>query len=85
MSTELRRSTGSMPGVSAEEVDRVRRIEKVALELLAGCKWFLKQMEDGFIVRDITRDAQEDWAMRMVSFVSELQIIQRSVAKAEGR
>ncbi len=32
------RSTGSIPGVSAEEVERVRRIEKAAPVLLAALK-----------------------------------------------
>jgi hypothetical protein len=54
-------------------------------DLLAACKWFVAQLESGALVRDITKDAQPDWANRMMHFTLDLQKAVRAIAKAEGR
>jgi hypothetical protein len=54
-------------------------------ELLESCKWFIGELEAGNLVRDISRDAQADWLMRMMQFTINLQKAVSAVAKAEGR
>ena len=54
-------------------------------ELLRCLKMMLRRIEDGTLVRDITRDAAPDWAMRMGEFVLELSEAQAAISRAEGR
>lgn len=54
-----------------------------APELLEACKWFVGALETGLLVRDITKDGQPDWSIKMLSFVKELQNAQTAIAKAE--
>src|SRR5271166_2167320 len=56
----------------------------VAPQLLASCKWFVSQLESGALVRDISKDSQQDWIKRMVEFTSNLQKAVSAIAKAEG-
>ena len=53
-------------------------------DLLAACKWFVAQLESGELVRDISRDAQADWPMRMMRFTLDLQKAVSVTSKAES-
>ena len=53
-------------------------------DLLATCKWFIAELESGNLVRDISRDAQADWPMRMMRFTLDLQKAVSAIAKAES-
>jgi hypothetical protein len=56
---------------------------EAAPELLAGCKWFMAALGDGRLVRDVSRDAQPDWALQMLDFTRELTKIQKAIYTAE--
>ena len=58
---------------------------KAAPDLLEACKWFMQALEDGRLVRDITKDVQSDWALRMLELTRDLAKAQAAIAKAEGR
>ena len=53
-------------------------------ELLEACKWFMQQLDDGVLVRDISRDGEPDYHKRMLEFVFDLGKAFTAIAKAEG-
>lgn len=53
-------------------------------DLLAACKWFIAELESGNLVRDISRDDADDWALRMVQFTINLQKAVTATHKAES-
>lgn len=53
-------------------------------DLVAALKWFFSMFDSGFLVRDITDDANPDYTLRMVKFTQELQTAMDAIAKAEG-
>jgi hypothetical protein len=55
-----------------------------APDLLAACKLFFSWLENGTLVRDITRDAQSDWALRMMEFARDLGKVQLAISQAES-
>lgn len=57
--------------------------EQINADLLQACKWFISQLENGDIVRDISRDSKADWVPRMCEFTTNLQKAVAAVAKAE--
>lgn len=59
------------------------RLIASAPDLLDACKWFAEQLEKGLLVRDISRDAEADWAQRMMYFTVDLQKAMSAIAKAE--
>ena len=48
-------------------------------ELLSICDWFIQMLEDGFLVRDISRDHEPDWSMRMLNFVIKFSATRKSI------
>lgn len=44
---------------------------------------FFSWLDEGLLVRDITKDAQSDWALRMMHFVKDLGEARAALAKAE--
>ena len=62
----------------------VERLESVNADLLEACKWFMQSLTDGVLVRDITHDANEDWARRMIDFTMQLNKATCAIHKAEG-
>lgn len=71
--------------ITPEEDESNARLIAAAPELLEALKWFIAALENGLLVRDITKDAQSDWALKMMHFVRDLQKATLAVAKAEGR
>ena len=55
-----------------------------APELLEACKWFMAQLDDGVLVRDIGNDSHPDYHIRMLKFVTHLGNASVAIAKAEG-
>lgn len=55
-----------------------------APDLLAACKLTLKLMDEGKLVRDISRDGSPGYAVEMLALVRDLQTIQSAILKAEG-
>ena len=66
-----------------EQVANARLIA-AAPELLEACQWFIKQLDDGVLVRDISRDGEPGWPMRMLGFTGALAKAVAAIAKAEG-
>ena len=66
-----------------EEAEANARLMSAAPELLEACKSFIQKLESGEIVRDISRDAERDWPMRMMYFTASLQKAVSAVEKAE--
>jgi hypothetical protein len=53
-------------------------------ELVAALEALMADIDSGVLVRDITRDAEPGWHMRMLAFVGRLHAAQAAVAKAKG-
>lgn len=51
-------------------------------ELLAACQWFMAQLDHGVLVRDISKDGDPDWPMRMLAFTRNLSGAAAAIAKA---
>lgn len=54
-----------------------------ARALLAAAKWMFGAIESGELVRDISRDGDPDWTMRMMKFTVELSKAQTAITRAE--
>lgn len=52
--------------------------------LLKSCKWFMKQLDDGVLVRDISRDGEPGWSLRMLKFTASLSEVSIAIEEAEG-
>lgn len=50
--------------------------------LVEALKAIFKAMDDGLLVRDVSRDHQESWALRQLPLVRTLQQAQDALAKA---
>jgi len=74
--------------VRGEELYEVRkqrdRLQAEKAELLKACNLLFGYIEDGTLVRDITKDGDSDWSLRMMRFVSDLGKIQAAIKAAEG-
>lgn len=81
-SEETGYAVGEIVTLTCEEHLANARLIAAAPELLAATQWFLSEMEAGTIVRDITKDGDPDWSLKMLRFVSGLQKAQTAVAKA---
>ena len=53
-------------------------------ELLESVKVILDGFEKGVFVRDVTRDIESSWALRLIPFIKALADAQRAVLKAEA-
>ena len=60
------------------------RLKELCGELLVACKNYMENLEAGILVRDITRDHESGWAIRMLTFTTELEECQNAIAKANG-
>ena len=58
------------------------RLKELCGELLVACKNYMENLEAGILVRDITRDHESGWAIRMLTFTTELEECQNAIAKA---
>lgn len=63
---------------------QVIRFAREGADLLTACKWFVAQLESGELVRDISRDSQSDWPMRLMRFTMDLQRAVTAITKAES-
>lgn len=71
--------------VHCSQADANARLIAAAPDLLEACEFFFGAIESGEIVRDISRDGEPDWALRMVRFTAKLGKAQAVIAKAEGQ
>lgn len=60
------------------------RLIAAAPELLAGLKDVFALMQEGFLVRDISKDGDPLWALNSLRFVTRLKEAADAVAKATG-
>jgi hypothetical protein len=60
------------------------RIKAERDALLAACEAIYKRIEDGDLVRDISRDEKSDWSIRMMGFVQDLNRLRLAIAMAKG-
>ena len=59
--------------------------ETAAADLLAALKWFVEQITDGTLVRDISKDHEPEYNLRMMKFVQQLNETEAAIAKAKGK
>ena len=57
----------------------------VDCELLDGCRWFLLQLDERALVRNIEEDSAPDWGLRMAKFVMRIKRVKEALAQAEQR
>lgn len=55
-----------------------------APDLLAACETLMGYIDNGTLVRDVERDGQPDFTIRMMHFVRDLGAAQAAIAKAKG-
>ena len=79
-------STGPVTrdGVSAEEVERVRKLERAAPDLLAALKGIMNQIVVGALVRETADDDAPGWGMRQLPLVIALKSADDAIRKAEN-
>ncbi|MDO8534111.1 MAG: hypothetical protein Q7S17_05140 [Xanthobacteraceae bacterium] len=53
-----------------------------APNMLAALRLVIKLMDDGTLVRDISKDGKPDWALNSLALVRDLQTIQAAIAQA---
>jgi hypothetical protein len=53
-------------------------------EMLAALKGILQLVDDGLLVRDVSRDYERSWAIRAAEIVNKLSMAHAAIAKAEG-
>jgi hypothetical protein len=70
--------------ISDEKEKRLLALFGASQELLEAAKFFMGALNDGDIVRDITRDAKPEWALKMMRFAIELGKANTAISKAEG-
>ena len=58
-------------------------VHLAAPDLLEACKWLMEQMDSGYLVRDISHDHEDGWAMKAANFVMGLKKVQAALDKAE--
>ena len=66
------------------EIDELARLKQSHGELLAALKVFMEMLTDGRLVRDITRDGESSFSLRMVDFVRELNKAQQAIRNGEA-
>lgn len=60
------------------------RLIAAAPEMLEVIKGLVARIEEGTLVRDLSKDHLETWPLRMLELVKNLQAAQRIIARAEG-
>ena len=68
----------------ALEVDLLRAKLKRAEPLADALRFFLSGLDNGDLVRDITKDHRPDWALKMMHFVRDLTKAQQALAQWEA-
>lgn len=61
------------------------RLIAAAPELLEALQGLFELIERGDLVRDITRDDDQNWSMKILDFVPRIQKAQLAIAKARGQ
>lgn len=62
-----------------------QRLLDAAPEMLEALKGILDGFAQGIFVRDISRDADSSWAVRLLPFLSVLGRAKTAIIKAEGQ
>lgn len=57
----------------------------VESDLLRSCRWLMKQIEDGVLVRNTFRDGGRDFHARAIEFVRGLAEADAAIRRAEGK
>ena len=57
--------------------------KELCAELAETAKKFLSYLESGTLIRDISKDHEPGWVLRMMEFVCDLKKLQEAIAKAE--
>jgi len=60
-------------------------LHKNATQLLAAAKGVWKLLEDGALVRDISKDHEDGWAMKQIPIVRILSALDEAIKNAEGK
>ena len=59
------------------------QLKELCAELAETAKKFLSYLESGTLIRDISKDHEPGWAVKMIQFVNDLKKLQEAIAKAE--
>lgn len=74
-----------MPRESRAETEANARLVAAAPELLAALKDVFKMMDEGYLVRDVSNDGDQLWALTALRIVTRLKNMDTAIAKAEGK
>ena len=67
------------------EAERLARLFAAAPETLEALKDVFALIEEGFLVRDVSRDADPLWALDSIRFITRLKDAYAAIAKAEAK
>jgi hypothetical protein len=71
--------------LSDNDVAALQTVLGINGQLLAALKSIMSHLDSGVLVRDVSRDGEPGWAIRMLPLVGDLQSAAVAIAKAEGR
>jgi hypothetical protein len=60
-----------------------REITKLNADLVAALDKFMTWLDEGLLVRDITKDAASEWGIKMMHFVNDLNKARAAVPNAK--
>lgn len=66
------------------ELSKREKLTEAEPDLLASLQQFMTWLDEGLLVRDISKDASADWAPKMMEFVVQLNNAKAAIAKAEA-
>ena len=61
------------------------RLKELNGELAEIAKKFLGYLESGTLIRDISKDSEPGWHLRMMTFVCDLKKFEEVISKVEGK
>lgn len=75
---------GDVDRATAPHNEANARLIAAAPDLLEACQSIWKMIEDGTLVRDVSKDSNPDWSKMLLEFTMTLNKVNATIAKATG-